>query len=359
MVYRTKSQKEKEFKFYFSGSLRSEMAKIDGRKIFVGSGLSSNEGIRTPKMKCSPGKTVKVQQRQVGDVSTQTLQFKALYDYNAQRDDEMSVSVGDIVEFLGKQDNGWVYVKILQTVSISNKGKCGWVPKNYLELTRTQLAKAPPPPKARKSTYGDVNTSLSIENKRRSQFGGPAAFMSAVIPHDYEVNKKIFVPPPKNQVNKRMSMVDENRPPMALHNNVPHFGLNSAKPSSSNGTQNKCHEQLERTIAKNAYIPKPITPTYQNGDRMLTPENATVQPKSFSRAIFPPASPPPVPDCQPHLGKEIKLENSFSRNNQFISKPSSLPPQMMEKRLTSSNSSTNNLPPPLPPKPLLIYSVKR
>lgn len=51
--------------------------------------------------------------------------MRALYDFEAQGDNELAFNVGDIIEIVYKQDKGW-------SLGILN-GICGLVPDSYVE----------------------------------------------------------------------------------------------------------------------------------------------------------------------------------------------------------------------------------
>ena len=52
--------------------------------------------------------------------------FRATFDYNAINDDELTLKVGDIVEFLGEdEDEGWYKGQL--------RGETGIYPSNYVE----------------------------------------------------------------------------------------------------------------------------------------------------------------------------------------------------------------------------------
>lgn len=60
---------------------------------------------------------------------------KVLYDFQGQRENEMSIKAGQIIEIVQKEENGWWLAKI--------GGSQAWVPAAYVE------EQAPPPPSAR------------------------------------------------------------------------------------------------------------------------------------------------------------------------------------------------------------------
>ncbi|KAI9469047.1 MAG: P-loop containing nucleoside triphosphate hydrolase protein [Benjaminiella poitrasii] len=73
-------------------------------------------------------------------------QYKAIYPYNSQQLGEIVLELGDIIEIVNKEENGWW---------LGRKGGVeGWVPSNYLEEytppART-MAPPPPPPPARRA----------------------------------------------------------------------------------------------------------------------------------------------------------------------------------------------------------------
>ena len=51
--------------------------------------------------------------------------FQATFDYSAINDDELTLKVGDIVEFLGDDDEGWYKGQL--------RGETGVFPSNYVE----------------------------------------------------------------------------------------------------------------------------------------------------------------------------------------------------------------------------------
>jgi hypothetical protein len=53
---------------------------------------------------------------------------RALYDFEAQGDNELAFNVGDVIEIVYKQDKGW-------SVGIMN-GICGLIPDSYVELIK-------------------------------------------------------------------------------------------------------------------------------------------------------------------------------------------------------------------------------
>ncbi|KAL1835956.1 hypothetical protein VTJ49DRAFT_5767 [Mycothermus thermophilus] len=59
---------------------------------------------------------------------------KVLYDFNGQRDNEMSVKAGQLIEIVQKENNGWWLAKVDTTQA--------WVPAAYVE----EQAPPPPPP---------------------------------------------------------------------------------------------------------------------------------------------------------------------------------------------------------------------
>lgn len=53
---------------------------------------------------------------------------KALYSYTAQKDDELSFTVGDSITVLEMEEEGWWRGRVGSAT--------GWFPHNYVELTR-------------------------------------------------------------------------------------------------------------------------------------------------------------------------------------------------------------------------------
>lgn len=56
---------------------------------------------------------------------TKNRRFKAVYSYTQNNNDELSLAVGDIIEFLGEVEEGWWRGKL--------SGKIGVFPSNFVE----------------------------------------------------------------------------------------------------------------------------------------------------------------------------------------------------------------------------------
>ncbi|OAA34290.1 myosin-5 [Metarhizium rileyi] len=68
---------------------------------------------------------------------------KVLYDFNGQRDNELSIKAGDILEIVQKENNGWWLAK-------NDLGQA-WVPAAYVEEQAAPASKPPPAPPAAKA----------------------------------------------------------------------------------------------------------------------------------------------------------------------------------------------------------------
>ncbi|OAQ73422.1 myosin-1 [Pochonia chlamydosporia 170] len=68
---------------------------------------------------------------------------KVLYDFNGQRDNELSIKAGDMLEIVQKENNGWWLAK--------NDHGQAWVPAAYVEEQATPAPRPPPAPPAAKS----------------------------------------------------------------------------------------------------------------------------------------------------------------------------------------------------------------
>ncbi|KAG6014011.1 class II myosin [Claviceps lovelessii] len=68
---------------------------------------------------------------------------KVLYDFNGQRDNELSIRAGDMLEIVQKENNGWWLAK-------NNFGQA-WVPAAYVEEQATPTPRPPPAPPLAKS----------------------------------------------------------------------------------------------------------------------------------------------------------------------------------------------------------------
>lgn len=68
--------------------------------------------------------------------------LRVLYDFTAEEEGEMSISVGDVVQFMNNEDddpkNGWIHVHS------TKDAQCGYVPADYLEDVLSSPAAAPP-----------------------------------------------------------------------------------------------------------------------------------------------------------------------------------------------------------------------
>eukprot|EP00300_Choanocystis_sp_HF-7_P021321 c20764_g1_i3.p1 GENE.c20764_g1_i3~~c20764_g1_i3.p1 ORF type:complete len:851 (+),score=192.87 c20764_g1_i3:64-2616(+) len=80
---------------------------------------------------------------------------KALYDYEAQEDDYLSIKAGDIITLTNKDDSGWWEGEL--------NGKSGFFPSNYVEeiAPPPKPKAAAPPPQPRKQNPTTTTTSLS------------------------------------------------------------------------------------------------------------------------------------------------------------------------------------------------------
>ncbi|KAH6657271.1 P-loop containing nucleoside triphosphate hydrolase protein [Truncatella angustata] len=73
-------------------------------------------------------------------------QAKVLYDFAGQKDNELTVKAGDVIEIVQKENNGWWLAK--------NAGSQAWVPAAYVEEIKAPAPapaaapRAPPPPPA-------------------------------------------------------------------------------------------------------------------------------------------------------------------------------------------------------------------
>ncbi|KAK2606377.1 class II myosin [Conoideocrella luteorostrata] len=68
---------------------------------------------------------------------------RVLYDFNGQRDNELSIKAGDVLEIVQKENNGWWLAK-------NDLGQA-WVPSAYVEEQAAPTPKAPPAPPTVKS----------------------------------------------------------------------------------------------------------------------------------------------------------------------------------------------------------------
>ncbi|XP_056242875.1 proline-serine-threonine phosphatase-interacting protein 1a [Seriola aureovittata] len=88
----------------------------------TGSKTSINEPVAQPTAETSEGVYASIPGFQASQPSSQ--EYKALYDYVAQGDDELSVSAGDVVVVKDQGDDGWWLVQ--------RNGLTGLVPGSYL-----------------------------------------------------------------------------------------------------------------------------------------------------------------------------------------------------------------------------------
>lgn len=67
------------------------------------------------------------------------IRYKVVCAFETEEDGEIPLSMGDLVEVVQEEENGWWLVK--------KGGQQGWAPSNYLELERSAPRPPPPPPK--------------------------------------------------------------------------------------------------------------------------------------------------------------------------------------------------------------------
>jgi myosin-1 len=86
--------------------------------------------------------------------------FKVIYAFNAQEQTELSVSNGEEVDVVRREDNGWWMVR-------NGQGAEGWVPANYLEQVKapTGPPQRAPPPSRPVTSLGSANNLGEIPKK--------------------------------------------------------------------------------------------------------------------------------------------------------------------------------------------------
>ncbi|KAI0474079.1 P-loop containing nucleoside triphosphate hydrolase protein [Xylariaceae sp. FL0804] len=74
---------------------------------------------------------------------------KVLYEFKGQRENELSVRAGDMVEVVQKENNGWWLAK--------NASGQAWVPSAYVEEQAAPAPRPPPPPPSASSASASAN----------------------------------------------------------------------------------------------------------------------------------------------------------------------------------------------------------
>ena len=82
--------------------------------------------------------------------------FQAIFDYNPINEDELTLKVGDIVEFLGHESKGWYKGQL--------KGETGVFPSNFVEKLPVSSA-----PTSAPTTDGTQLSSVSVSNVPRGK----------------------------------------------------------------------------------------------------------------------------------------------------------------------------------------------
>ncbi|KAJ3138175.1 Intersectin 1 (SH3 domain protein) [Irineochytrium annulatum] len=100
---------------------------------------------------------------------------EAIYEYEASRDDEMSIAAGDVVEVLSKEGDWW---------KVRKGDRSGVVPSNYLKEVAAESASSPPPlPHKPKKQHND-DAFLSAGGIPQKRGGSEFSFVSAPEFHD-------------------------------------------------------------------------------------------------------------------------------------------------------------------------------
>ncbi|KAM0329158.1 hypothetical protein ACHAQA_004454 [Verticillium albo-atrum] len=93
---------------------------------------------------------------------------KVLYDFDGQKENELSIKAGDIIEIVQKENNGWWLGK--------SGGQQAWVPAAYVEEVAQEPApRAPPPPPAKRPAAGRKPAALSAQQPRDSVISNGAS----------------------------------------------------------------------------------------------------------------------------------------------------------------------------------------
>jgi myosin-1 len=90
--------------------------------------------------------------------------YKVLYDFETSAEGEMAISVGEQVEVVTKEQNGWYLIK--------KGGKEGWAPSDYLELIpQAPVKRAIPAPVKRAPPAAPIAATAPAAAKKPSAFG--------------------------------------------------------------------------------------------------------------------------------------------------------------------------------------------
>ncbi|EGY15646.1 hypothetical protein VD0002_g8060 [Verticillium dahliae] len=93
---------------------------------------------------------------------------KVLYDFDGQKENELSIKAGDIIEIVQKENNGWWLGK--------SGGQQAWVPAAYVEeMAQEPAPRAPPPPPAKRPAAGRKPAALSAQQPRDSVISNGAS----------------------------------------------------------------------------------------------------------------------------------------------------------------------------------------
>ncbi|ORX53664.1 hypothetical protein DM01DRAFT_1336195 [Hesseltinella vesiculosa] len=100
--------------------------------------------------------------------------YKAIYPFETDQDGELAIEMGDLIEVIEQDDNGWWLAK--------KNGKEGWVPSNYLEEVVEEKPTPPPPAPPARTRRPPPAIPPAETVEQHSPLPTPAAYVTPAAP---------------------------------------------------------------------------------------------------------------------------------------------------------------------------------